>query len=98
MYLQPHSAPGVYARAFLQGRLSDENLAHYRRECGGKGLSSYPHPMLMPDFWQFPTGSMGIGAIDGIYQARFMRYLRDRGIVDASCRKVYPCSRRPHLR
>jgi pyruvate dehydrogenase E1 component len=89
VYLQPHSAPGVYARAFLEGRLSEEQLAHYRRECGGKGLSSYPHPMLMPDFWQFPTGSMGIGPINAIYQARFMRYLRDRGIVDTSGRKVW---------
>ena len=76
VFFQPHSAPGVYARAFLEGRLSEEQLANYRQEVGGGGLSSYPHPWLMPDFWQFPTGSMGIGPISAIYQARFMRYLR----------------------
>ena len=75
VFFQPHSAPGVYARAFLEGRLSEENLQRYRREIGGAGLSSYPHPWLMPDFWQMPTGSMGIGPISAIYQARFMRYL-----------------------
>ncbi|HYT47768.1 MAG TPA: pyruvate dehydrogenase (acetyl-transferring), homodimeric type, partial [Burkholderiales bacterium] len=81
IYFQPHSAPGVYARAFLEGRLSQENLANYRRETGGKGLCSYCHPYLMPDFWQFPTGSMGLGPINAIYQARFMRYLEHRGIA-----------------
>ena len=82
VYFQPHSAPGVYARAFLEGRLTEEHLDHYRREVGGKGLSSYCHPWLMPDFWQFPTGSMGLGPINAIYQARFMRYLENRGILD----------------
>jgi pyruvate dehydrogenase E1 component len=83
VYFQPHSAPGVYARAFLEGRLDEEQLAHYRRETGGRGLSSYPHPWLMPDFWQFPTGSMGLGPIQAIYQARYMKYLTDRGILDS---------------
>jgi pyruvate dehydrogenase E1 component len=86
---QPHSAPGVYARAFLEGRLSEEQLANFRREVGGKGLSSYPHPWLMSEFWQFPTGSMGIGAITAIYQARFMRYMENRGLVRASHRRVW---------
>ena len=81
IYFQPHSAPGVYARAFLEGRLSQEHLSNYRRETGGKGLCSYCHPYLMPEFWQFPTGSMGLGPINAIYQARFMRYLEHRGIV-----------------
>ena len=86
VYVQPHSAPGVYARAFLEGRLRAEDLDHYRRElaapaAGARGLSSYPHPWLMPDFWQFPTGSMGIGPISSIYQARFIRYLEHRGLV-----------------
>ena len=81
VYFQPHSATGVYARAFLEGRLNEEQLAHYRRETGGHGLSSYPHPWLMPDFWQFPTGSMGLGPIQAIYQARYMKYLADRGIL-----------------
>jgi pyruvate dehydrogenase E1 component len=89
VYFQPHSAPGVYARAFLEGRLSEDNLMHYRRETGGKGLSSYCHPYLMPSFWQFPTGSMGLGPINAIYQARFMRYLADRGLKDSSARKVW---------
>jgi pyruvate dehydrogenase E1 component len=82
VYFQPHSAPGVYARAFLEGRLSEESLDNYRRETGGKGLSSYPHPWLMPNFWQFPTGSMGLGPLFAIYQARFMRYLQHRGVLD----------------
>ena len=78
VFYQPHSAPGIYARAFLEGRLSENDLSHYRQEIGGpavgaRGLSSYPHPWLMPDFWQFPTGSMGIGPISSIFQARFMR-------------------------
>jgi pyruvate dehydrogenase E1 component len=89
IYFQPHSAPGVYARAYLEGRLSEEQLDHYRRETGGKGLSSYCHPWLMPEFWQFPTGSMGLGAINAIYQAHFMRYLEDREILETKGRKVW---------
>lgn len=89
VYFQPHSAPGVYSRAFLEGRLSDDQLDHYRRETGGKGLSSYCHPYLMPEFWQFPTGSMGLGPVNAIYQARFMRYLEHRKILDAGGRKVW---------
>ena len=89
VYFQPHSAPGVYARAFLEGRLSEAQLDRYRRETQGGGLSSYCHPYLMPEFWQFPTGSMGLGPLNAIYQARFARYLADRGIVDASSRKVW---------
>jgi pyruvate dehydrogenase E1 component len=94
VFFQPHSAPGVYARAYLEGRLSENDLAHYRQELtapsqGAKGLSSYPHPMLMPDFWQFPTGSMGIGPISSIYQARFMRYLTHRNIAQCEGRKVW---------
>jgi pyruvate dehydrogenase E1 component len=88
VFFQPHSAPGVYARAFLEGRLSADDLAHYRQELsapahGARGLTSYPHPQLMPDFWQFPTGSMGIGPINAIYQARFLRYLGHRGLLPA---------------
>ncbi len=89
VFFQPHSAPGVYARAFLEGRLSEENLAHYRQEITGDGLCSYPHPWLMPDFWQFPTGSMGIGPISAIYQARFMRYIRDRKLHDTDKQHVW---------
>ncbi|HUN93618.1 MAG TPA: alpha-ketoglutarate dehydrogenase [Burkholderiaceae bacterium] len=94
VFYQPHSAPGVYARAFLEGRLADADLAHYRQELaakrrGARGLSSYPHPWLMPGFWQFPTGSMGLGPISSIYQARFMRYLQHRGLRDTSARKVW---------
>ncbi|HMA90390.1 MAG TPA: pyruvate dehydrogenase (acetyl-transferring), homodimeric type [Burkholderiales bacterium] len=89
VYFQPHSAPGVYARAYLEGRLSEEQLDHYRRETGGLGLSSYCHPYLMPGFWQFPTGSMGLGPIAAIYQARFMRYLSDRKLLDTARRKVW---------
>ena len=90
VYFQPHSAPGVYARAFLEGRLSEEHLANYRRETGGKGLSSYCHPYLMPQFWQFPTGSMGLGPLNAVYQARFMRYLAHRGVLNsAETRKVW---------
>ncbi len=89
VYFQPHSAPGVYARAFLEGRLSDAQLDSYRRETGGQGLSSYPHPWLMPDFWQFPTGSMGLGPLAAIYQARYMRYLADRKLLDTRGRKVW---------
>ena len=94
VFFQPHSAPGVYARAFLEGRLSEQDLAHYRQElsapkAGARGLSSYPHPWLMPDFWQFPTGSMGLGPISSIYHARFMRYLSHRQLLDCSQRKVW---------
>ena len=89
VFYQPHSAPGVYARAFLEGRLGEQHLANYRQEVGGKGLCSYPHPWLMPDFWQFPTGSMGIGPISAIYQARFMRYLSHRGLADTRGRHVW---------
>ncbi|HCF3016954.1 pyruvate dehydrogenase (acetyl-transferring), homodimeric type [Stutzerimonas chloritidismutans] len=94
VFFQPHSAPGVYARAYLEGRLSENDLAHYRQELrapreGATGLSSYPHPYLMPDFWQFPTGSMGIGPISAIYHARFMRYLTHRGLLDCAGRKVW---------
>src|SRR5512134_1715958 len=89
VYFQPHSAPGVYARAFLEGRLTEAQLDHYRRETGGEGLSSYPHPWLMPTFWQFPTGSMGLGPLQAIYQARFMRYLENRAILKTAGRKVW---------
>ncbi|MSR13670.1 MAG: alpha-ketoglutarate dehydrogenase [Gammaproteobacteria bacterium] len=89
VYFQPHSAPGVYARAFLEGRLTETQLANYRQEVGGLGLCSYPHPWLMPDFWQFPTGSMGIGPLNAIYQARFLRYLRDRGLAETDARHVW---------
>jgi len=89
VFFQPHSAPGVYARAYLEGRLGEERLAHYRQELGGPGLSSYPHPWLMPDFWQFPTGSMGLGPLNAVYQARFMRYLADRGLLDTAGRQVW---------
>jgi pyruvate dehydrogenase E1 component len=89
VYFQGHSAPGIYARAFLEGRITEEQMLNFRQEVGGKGLSSYPHPWLMPDFWQFPTVSMGLGPIQGIYQARFMKYLHDRGIVNTAERKVW---------
>ena len=89
IFFQPHAAPGVYARAYLEGRLTEEQLANYRQEVGGKGLSSYCHPWLMPTFWQFPTGSMGLGPLNAIYQARFMRYLENRGVLDTSGRKVW---------
>jgi pyruvate dehydrogenase E1 component len=89
VFFQPHSAPGVYARAFLEGRLTEEQLAHYRQEVGGKGLCSYPHPWLMPAFWQFPTGSMGLGPINAIYQARFLRYLANRGLAQTAQRRVW---------
>ena len=89
VYFQPHSAPGVYARAFLENRLSETQLDHYRRETQGKGLSSYCHPYLMPEFWQFPTGSMGLGPINAIYQARFIRYLENRKILENRSTKVW---------
>ncbi len=89
VYLQGHSSPGFYARAFLEGRLTEDQLNHFRQEVDGKGLSSYPHPWLMPDFWQFPTVSMGLGPIMAIYQARFLRYLQDRGMAQTEGRKVW---------
>ncbi len=89
VYFQAHSAPGVYARAFLEGRLTEAQLANYRQETDGQGLCSYPHPWLMPDFWQFPTGSMGIGPLSAVYQARYMRYLEGRGLADTAGRHVW---------
>ncbi|MBC7434534.1 MAG: alpha-ketoglutarate dehydrogenase [Bdellovibrionales bacterium] len=94
VFFQPHSAPGVYARAYLEGRLTEQDLTFYRQELtapaeGAQGLSSYPHPYLMPEFWQFPTGSMGIGPISSIFHARFMRYLTHRNLLDCSARKVW---------
>jgi pyruvate dehydrogenase E1 component len=89
VYIQGHSAPGVYARAYLEGRITEEQLNNFRQEVDGKGLSSYPHPWLMPDFWQFPTVSMGLGPLMAIYQARFMRYLKDRGQIEGQGRKVW---------
>ncbi len=89
LYIQGHSSPGIYARAFLEGRLSEEQLLNFRREVDGKGLSSYPHPKLMPDFWQFPTVSMGLGPLMAIYQARFLKYLHARGIAKTDNRKVW---------
>ena len=89
LYIQGHSAPGIYARAFLEGRLSEDQLLNFRQEVNGKGLSSYPHPKLMPKFWQFPTVSMGLGPLMAIYQARFLKYLHARGIADTSNRKVW---------
>ena len=89
IYVQGHSAPGIYARAFVEGRLTEEQLLNFRQETGGKGLSSYPHPWLMPDFWQFPTVSMGLGPLMAIYQARFLKYLHGRGIANTKARKVW---------
>ncbi len=89
VYFQPHSAPGVYARAFLEGRLTEEDLKNYRQEVPDQGLSSYPHPWLMQDFWQVPTGSMGLGPISAIYQARFMRYLENRRMIATQDRYVW---------
>ena len=89
IFYQGHSAPGIYARAYLEGRLTDEQLLNFRQEADGKGLSSYPHPWLMPAFWQFPTVSMGLGPLMAIYQARFLKYLHDRGFTDTSNRKVW---------
>ena len=89
VFVQGHSAPGVYARAFMLGGLTQEQLDNFRQEVGGKGLSSYPHPWLMPDFWQFPTVSMGLGPLMAIYQARFMKYLDSRGLVKTEGRKVW---------
>ncbi|MCU7371788.1 pyruvate dehydrogenase (acetyl-transferring), homodimeric type [Paucibacter sp. O1-1] len=89
LYIQGHSAPGIYARAYLEGRLTEAQLDSFRQEVGGKGLSSYPHPKLMPEFWQFPTVSMGLGPLMAIYQARFLKYLHARGIADTANRKVW---------
>jgi len=89
VFVQGHSATGVYARAYMLGRLTDEQMDNFRQEVDGKGLSSYPHPWLMPDFWQFPTVSMGLGPLMAIYQARFMKYLQDRGIANTEGRKVW---------
>jgi len=89
VFMQGHSAPGIYARAYLEGRLNEDQLDKFRQEVDGGGLSSYPHPWLMPDFWQFPTVSMGLGPIMAIYQARFMKYLQDRGIANTTNRKVW---------
>ncbi len=89
VFVQGHSAPGVYARAFMLGRLSEAQLDGFRRDVDGQGVTSYPHPWLMPDFWQFPTVSMGLGPLQAIYQARFMKYMHDRGHVNAAGRKVW---------
>jgi pyruvate dehydrogenase E1 component len=89
LFVQGHSAPGIYSRAFLTGRITEEQMNNFRQEVDGKGLSSYPHPWLMPDYWQFPTVSMGLGPIMAIYQARFMRYLENRGLKEPSNRKVW---------
>src|SRR4051794_28248362 len=89
VYIQGHSSPGIYARAFLEGRISSEQLEGFRQEVSRGGLSSYPHPWLMPDFWQFPTVSMGLGPLMAIYQARFMKYLAGRSVADTADRKVW---------
>jgi pyruvate dehydrogenase E1 component len=89
VYMQGHSSPGFYARAYLEGRIDEEHMRHFRQEVDGRGLSSYPHPWLMPDFWQFPTVSMGLGPIMAIYQAKFLRYLEDRGLAKTEGRKVW---------
>ncbi|MEP6941731.1 MAG: pyruvate dehydrogenase (acetyl-transferring), homodimeric type [Betaproteobacteria bacterium] len=89
VFVQGHSAPGVYARAYMLGRLTLEQMDNFRQEVDGKGISSYPHPWLMPDFWQFPTVSMGLGPLMAIYQARFMKYLQDRGLAKTEGRKVW---------
>ncbi|HTT13562.1 MAG TPA: pyruvate dehydrogenase (acetyl-transferring), homodimeric type [Burkholderiaceae bacterium] len=89
VYIQGHSSPGVYARAYLEGRLTEDQLSNFRRDVDGRGVTSYPHPKLMPDFWQFPTVSMGLGPIQAIYQARFLKYLHARGIADTVTRKVW---------
>ena len=90
VYFQGHASPGIYARAFLEGRLTEEHLENFRHELREHpGLSSYPHPWLMPNFWQFPTVSMGLGPINAIYQARFMRYLEHREIIPVTPRKIW---------
>ncbi|MAD27928.1 MULTISPECIES: pyruvate dehydrogenase (acetyl-transferring), homodimeric type [Halopseudomonas] len=89
VFFQGHASPGIYARAFMEGRISEEQMENFRQEVDGKGLSSYPHPWLMPDFWQFPTVSMGLGPIQAIYQARFMKYLEHRGFIEPGKQKVW---------
>jgi pyruvate dehydrogenase E1 component len=89
LFIQGHSSPGIYARAFLEGRITEDQLINFRREVDGKGLSSYPHPKLMPNFWQFPTVSMGLGPLMAIYQARFLKYMHARGLADTEERKVW---------
>ncbi len=89
IYIQGHASPGIYARSFLEGRLTEEQLDYFRREVGGQGLSSYPHPWLMPDYWQFPTVSMGLGPLQAIYQAHIMKYLDSRGLISMGDRKVW---------
>ena len=89
IYYQGHSSPGIYSRAFLEGRLTSNQLDHFRREAFTDGLSSYPHPRLMPDFWEFPTVSMGLGPTNAIYHARFLRYLKERGIADTTNSRVW---------
>jgi len=89
IYYQGHCAPGIYARAFLEGRLSEAQVLNFRQEVDRKGLPSYPHPWLLPDFWQFPTVSMGLGPLMAIYQARFLKYLDCRGLADTKPRKVW---------
>ena len=89
VYYQGHISPGVYARAFVEGRLTAEQLDNFRQEAGGKGLPSYPHPKLLPEFWQFPTVSMGLGPITAIYQARFLKYLDGRGLKPTANQRVY---------
>src|SRR5258705_2121662 len=89
LYIQGHSSPGIYARPFMEGRISEEQLLNFRREVDGRGISSYPHPWLMPEFWQFPTVSMGLGPIQGIYMARFLKYLQARGMAGTENRKVW---------
>ena len=89
LFIQGHSAPGIYARAFLEGRISEAQLDNFRMEVDGQGISSYPHPWLMPEFWQTPTVSMGLGPLAAIYQAQFMRYLENRGLIEKSDRKVW---------
>src|SRR5437764_6729018 len=89
VFFQGHAAPGIYARAFLEGRLTESQLDHFRREVSGEGLPSYPHPRRLPDFWEFPTVSMGLGPLNAVYQARFNRYLLHRQIADTSKAKVW---------
>ena len=89
IFAQGHISPGIYARSFIEGNLSEEQLNNFRQECAGEGLSSYPHPHLMKDYWQFPTVSMGLGPLQAIYTARFLKYLTNRGIKDCSEQRVY---------
>ncbi|MEL2319410.1 pyruvate dehydrogenase (acetyl-transferring), homodimeric type, partial [Klebsiella pneumoniae] len=89
VYSQGHAAPGIYARSFLEGRLTAEQLDNFRQEAFVDGLSSYPHPKLMPEYWQFSTVSMGLGPVNAIYQARFLKYLNNRGIKDTTGQTVY---------